>query len=262
MARCLESLLTGRRWWGTFGQGNFRRLEACRRRLQNPLCLHPGRRRRAALRWRAIEVGFRAENITNLEYADALLRAGQLPHCNLTTPRSPSWRALSLRRLRGLSPPRLRFFSAAHSRSSTQAVRRGPSRHSLGARRLITARQFPDNGPAVCAKVVPSGGRMLKALRLVPLLVPLLLLLPMGCGQAGAPSVSRTITGTCLFTFWLDDGSTTTRPGCNDTAISAFGHTSSGGWTQVSSTAMTASGFSVGAPAGDYLLGVKYPIYL
>jgi len=103
---------------------------------------------------------------------------------------------------------------------------------------------------------------MLKALRLVPLLVPLLLLLPMGCGQAGAPSVSRTITGTCLFTFWLDDGSTTTRPGCNDTAISAFGHTSSGGWTQVSSTAMTASGFSVGAPAGDYLLGVKYPIYL
>ena len=92
-------------------------------------------------------------------------------------------------------------------------------------------------------------------------LVLLVLLLPTGCGQQGTPSASRTITGTCFFTFWLDDGSTTTLADCNGTALSAFGRESSGGWTQVGSTTMTATGFSVSAPAGDYLLGVKYPSY-
>jgi hypothetical protein len=89
-------------------------------------------------------------------------------------------------------------------------------------------------------------------------------LLAAGCGQQSAPSAPRTVSLTCLFTFWLDDGTTATRPGCagSATTVAAYGQGGSQGWTEVSSAAAANSGsFSLSAPAGDYLLGVKYPNY-
>jgi hypothetical protein len=88
-------------------------------------------------------------------------------------------------------------------------------------------------------------------------LLPLLLLA--ACGQQSTPVAARTITGTCLFTFWSDDGSTTTYAGCANTEITSSGLDGAGLWEQLSSTVLGANGFSVPAPAGDCLLGVKYP---
>jgi hypothetical protein len=86
----------------------------------------------------------------------------------------------------------------------------------------------------------------------------LAVLLAVGCTGDGAPAATRAVTGTCVFTFWLDDGPTATLPGCNGSTVATFGRTGAGGWTQVDSTSPTADGFSIRAPEGDYLLGVKY----
>jgi len=96
------------------------------------------------------------------------------------------------------------------------------------------------------------------ARRLAPRFFALLLA---GCSQQGPPPASRTISGTCLVTYFLDDGSTTTLADCGGATVTASGLDGAGRWIQAGATVPTSRGFSVLAPAGNYLLGVKYPSY-